>query len=105
MVDQLGRRFGSHAACEIRRIANDNKRERRGEPHSAEKITFSVNPLIQQGGFSATLPLLAKASPGKYSFTISSSAAETCAIKGSSQKLTGSATMTVTATVAKGLSV
>lgn len=67
-----------------------------------KKITFGTDPFFQQGGFATDLPLPAKPSPGKYPFTISVNATETCA-SDPSRKLTGSASKAVTATVVKGV--
>lgn len=68
----------------------------------AKKNSVSIDPFFQQGGFSTDFPLPAKAQPGEYHFTVSVNAAETCATD-ATQKLTGSATLAVTAKVAKAL--
>jgi hypothetical protein len=61
----------------------------------------AIDSFWQSGGFATGFSLPAKPAPGKYQYTISASATETCATD-PSKKLTGSAFLNVTANVVKG---
>lgn len=65
------------------------------------KNTVSTDPFFQQGDFATGFPLPAKPSPGQYHFTLSVSGTETCATD-PTKRLTGAATLSITATVVKG---
>lgn len=67
-----------------------------------KKSTVAIDPFFQVGGFSTGFPIPPKPAPGRYPFTISASATETCATD-PTKTLTGSASMTVTANVVKGV--
>jgi hypothetical protein len=68
---------------------------------AAKADSVSIDAFWQQGGFAAEFPVALKAAPGKYRYTISVSATETCATD-STRTLSGSASMTVTTNVTGG---
>jgi hypothetical protein len=68
---------------------------------SPKKRSFSTDPVFQVGSFLGEFPVTLKTAPGKYPFTLSATATETCATD-SSQTLTGSVSKKVSVTVVKG---
>jgi hypothetical protein len=68
---------------------------------TAKAESVSIDSFWQQGGFAAEFPVPFKAAPGKYRYTISVSATETCATD-ATKTLSGSASITVTANITGG---
>jgi hypothetical protein len=68
---------------------------------TAKTDSVSIDSFWQQGGFAAEFAVPFKAAPGKYRYTISVNATETCATD-ATKTLSGSASMTVTTNVTGG---